>query len=725
MGGSPGGNIMGKTLVRFSRSPELRGEVVHTDDERRKIVFLAGYRPETAGSWRGQLPTDGSTWVVDVVRDTKPDQSGRGALIVRLVRPVEWDLAPVGEEVGGVREMRPVCLDDEALPSVYCTDFSREEIGEANEPWREAVAREVAVKKAAETVTHVWVHGGADDFFKEFGHPHAVTPQEDGTVVLSYPRGEKTVRGWGILGWLSHISQPKVRSWSWDDEAQSAKVLFSFADLGVTTAVEVCRLDSLVHGNLPPLWEQVSSEMKAEIVSFVREHDLLSPVTWAERRWASTWDYGSQSLDRDVVDPLLALAHPGVSEITNISRSEQVEVMSSYRGETWGSGHYVNQTYTVTYLVCGVSEVSRGSWRGPMGCYNIACYGNTVEAARREILEGAVKKFANSFLQDRWLSPASDFFQGEKHLSDWRDSYRQAYITARRETLTKWWSTVAERMAADREAVKLSEQLDALADEACPGFVGPFPKGENLNEIREEIARISLLGELSREVNTFRERYQAVRSSREWYGLDAELSGQLERRFDHWASTPSTVEEMVTWRAKTETLFAKLDAQIIELERQREVVAQAQERVRVEAEARGSQAFLPQQEDMHEIDPRIISFAKDVQEIVGTKQGIDILREELGAPYGRARRQEAILLKMPGIDSTDAGYRFLLFGRARDVDAWLEGAVAWLEGALTMSNPTNRVATPQPTVPTVTSTEPVDLTKVDLSVLFGGGGRVK
>lgn len=74
----------------------LQGSIVRDtqDPPRRKIVFVAGYRPETASAYRGALPEEGEVWECEVVRDTNQDRSDKGALIVRPLRKLEGEEAP-------------------------------------------------------------------------------------------------------------------------------------------------------------------------------------------------------------------------------------------------------------------------------------------------------------------------------------------------------------------------------------------------------------------------------------------------------------------------------------------------------------------------------------------------------------------------------------------------------------------------------------------------------
>ena len=74
-------------------SDELKGTIAQDDSSkpRRKIVFVDGYRSERASAYRGTLPKDAETWVCDVVRDTRPENVHKGALMVRPTQKLEGE----------------------------------------------------------------------------------------------------------------------------------------------------------------------------------------------------------------------------------------------------------------------------------------------------------------------------------------------------------------------------------------------------------------------------------------------------------------------------------------------------------------------------------------------------------------------------------------------------------------------------------------------------------
>lgn len=108
--------MSGQVQVRFDvsiprdsdRAPEIKGELTLDEKNRGKIVFLAGFKNNWR-NWRGPLPRNEEEWVCDVVRDTQPEKTHKGALLVRLVRKAEprswWDCGPenMQQELFGAR----------------------------------------------------------------------------------------------------------------------------------------------------------------------------------------------------------------------------------------------------------------------------------------------------------------------------------------------------------------------------------------------------------------------------------------------------------------------------------------------------------------------------------------------------------------------------------------------------------------------------------------------
>lgn len=176
---------MDNLVVRFAvRLVEVKGEVLSGYNDR-KIVFVAGYRPETAVRYRGLLPKDGELWVCAFERDTQPG-GRRGAIIVRPLRQVQYGLREVGEAVGGARCVEAFCLDAPELGGYVAPQALRQEAEERSAPYRAALATQKA--RASR-----W-NGPIDEkFFAEFGQPESLRAGLNQSVVLIYSHGEKVV----------------------------------------------------------------------------------------------------------------------------------------------------------------------------------------------------------------------------------------------------------------------------------------------------------------------------------------------------------------------------------------------------------------------------------------------------------------------------------------------------------------------------------------------------
>lgn len=103
-------------------SSKPKGEAISHDGgaPARKIVF-----PDRR--WLGKL-TEDSLWECSLICDTLPNESRRGALIVRPLRPLTWTWANVGEPLWGVHERALKCVEYPLRPSdVHATAAASED----------------------------------------------------------------------------------------------------------------------------------------------------------------------------------------------------------------------------------------------------------------------------------------------------------------------------------------------------------------------------------------------------------------------------------------------------------------------------------------------------------------------------------------------------------------------------------------------------------------------
>ena len=133
-------------------------------------------------------------------------------------------------------------------------------------------------------------------------------------------------------------------------------------------------------------------------------------------------------------------------------------------------------------------------------------------------------------------------------------------------------------------------------------------------------------------------------------------------------SFPDDASRIRQWMIEAKALFAEAEKFIVGEEGRREAQArerEERERVEREAEAKAQAEAFPR---------AVLACAKG-----NIQRAIRILEDELNAPYGRARRQDAIRRNLSGIETTEAGQRFLARCRASDVDEDLSAAIAWLQ----------------------------------------------
>lgn len=64
------------------KSGKIYGNICDERDERRKIVFIKGYKADRG--WIGQLPKNEEKWLCEVVKDTNLVSKNNGALLVKL-----------------------------------------------------------------------------------------------------------------------------------------------------------------------------------------------------------------------------------------------------------------------------------------------------------------------------------------------------------------------------------------------------------------------------------------------------------------------------------------------------------------------------------------------------------------------------------------------------------------------------------------------------------------
>jgi hypothetical protein len=140
---------------------------------------VEGYKPDAPAS-TGVVPQDSEEWVCEFVRDTQPGER-KGAVIVRPLHKVRWELRETGEATLGVKQKKPYCVDDPSRMSGSPISYSEERA--ANKEYREKRERVDRFKRG------FYNNDQADEFFTLFGEPKSYAAQQD-RVIFTYPEGD-------------------------------------------------------------------------------------------------------------------------------------------------------------------------------------------------------------------------------------------------------------------------------------------------------------------------------------------------------------------------------------------------------------------------------------------------------------------------------------------------------------------------------------------------------
>lgn len=217
------------------------------------------------------------------------------------------------------------------------------------------------------------------------------------------------------------------------------------------------------------------------------------------------------------------------------------------------------------------------------------------------------------------------------------------------------------------------------------------------------------------EAEAAREKLQGLSSRDGWHGLDSGLRREVEDR--RYAYLPSSAEELRTHKTDTEALVAKVEVELAEKKRLREAEAKAKaEAERVDREELA--VIFDVIGDNLDEARSIRAAAEELADVFGHQVAFSAINGELNAPYGRARRQDGLTTRLPGIEEMEHASWLLQFRRAGDLDEWLAAIAAWLDA-------TNQAVEPEIPAASSDGGNTVDLSKLDVSKLFGGNVHVE
>lgn len=309
-----------QVLWSVSSDKKLSGEIVAGGEGLpAKIVFLAGYRTETAGSWRGQLPRHGEIWQVALVRDTQPGTSRKGAFLVRLLaKQVErWTLVPEGNELYGARRLRAVRM----VGGREATPYGVEPPADLQTKIESAAA---AYRAADEKRSRFQTAALNERFYEEFGQPTEARMDSFGSgglVLTFHQHGQKTV--WshqvGAAYRLEFAGSVRISEFATEVVAK-----LRYAGVGGEFVASVAT-GLKDHPRLGERFDLLPETVQAEVLALVRPL-VLSPEAYAERHWrkeiASDTGYHKPSEIR------LELACLQVSDVLRFSSESRLETIS-------------------------------------------------------------------------------------------------------------------------------------------------------------------------------------------------------------------------------------------------------------------------------------------------------------------------------------------------------------------------------------------------------------
>jgi len=227
-----------------------------------------------------------------------------------------------------------------------------------------------------------------------------------------------------------------------------------------------------------------------------------------------------------------------------------------------------------------------------------------------------------------------------------------------------------------------------------------------LVELQAEAILMASETAIREEAEAAKEELAALRSLTGFWDMDPEV----RRQVDEWGyNRPYDLGPLQAWTAETKALIVKVTPALAEISR-----------ARAEAEAAEADELAPILRWAGKADawgnPLVLSIDQArgiygfavacLRAVNGDSQAaFRALDNELRANYGRARRQEAIQNRFPGLAQTEAGGRFMSLSRAEEVDVWLAGAGAWLMAKTAPVAQRKAVPTPVPAAPTTPKAE--------------------
>lgn len=623
---------MGNLVIRFSvHLAEVKGEVVagHND---RKIVFVAGYRPETAVRYRGLLPKNGEIWVCAFERDTQPGGQ-RGAFIVRPLRQVQYGLREVGEPIEGARRVEAFCLDAPELGDYVVPQVLRQEAEEKSAPYRAALA----VQKARASR---WSGPIGEQFFAEFGKPDSlrVGSYQD-SVSLVYAHGEKAVSVEEAARFWQTEPTGEWRCCEHDWSGKSLEAQFVFEAIpGACFWRTFARGLSDGRVTLSPEFDSLPATTQAEALVVLRAA-VLTPEAVAEANWLLVINgrpgYGEGSVDRRLRE-IVAL-QAGRADLLIYEQEEDIHYGESDDGYR-PAGSYRGRVTRYALRVGGRPD----RWGNIVGGqkFDVGGGGKSGEEVRSSLVaqkRACLWQALNSYAKG-CRAPTMDSRLGTLEPAVWVERYEARYASLLTHAVKAWVMEEVSAISAERAESRRYET-------ACV----------EVKALREQAGKIS------------------ARASR----VRVEIGLELPRWHDELSATASQLEaEVVAWHewiAQAPAVAAKAVADRLA---KFEAKAKRAEKRAIEAQV--------QSEDEYGVSGRLLDYGRDLALALagrlGKAEAIATLTAIRQAPYGYGGKKRDVEDAFRGSVPEKVAEGVGMVGRARDLDVVLESASRSLGG---------------------------------------------
>ncbi len=405
---------------------------------------------------RGQAPDDTLSLCVGNVLQSVRGLAAEKVECGACAAPEEWELQPVGTEVFGMREMRPVCVN-KTNKSLCDSGIPFETVQLANEPYRDA-QRKLALWELPEI---------GDNFFEAFGEPQSIhVPNPDGTlIILEYPHGEKIVH---TVYAMDSNHWETLPSGTWKENCGNISAEFTFPKISGAKAWRTVASFSSINPNLEKEFDLLPEETQQAVLTKVREK-VLTPVAVAEKCFHDFMtDNGKENAISELRKAICLLQVPGQMILGSISYKAQEELRGSYGDESWGTGRRTDVQHIRHVLTTGLRE--KEQYHGWGGQYESEHeikkreVGETAEQVRDRLIVEKRQEIGTFFdCKKRMIGPPSpDTRLYTLDSETWSNQYGQRWDEMQREVEGKWEAEDSQFIA---KAKQEWDQYEGAADD--------------------------------------------------------------------------------------------------------------------------------------------------------------------------------------------------------------------------------------------------------------------